>query len=408
MSKIPKDLPEWYIFALAFLSGYLLFYVVAIVQRPFLVASDGPFQWFLRRHVPVIGNHFWPTWWCIESRAQTLLARIIRTRLLPDVSYRREILSLADGGRVALDWLEPPNSSQESPIVVILPGLLGDSQAEYVKSLALTIGSMGLKAVVFNYRGLAGVALETARLYCASSYEDLSDVLNHVGRVNPGVKIIAAGISMGGIILGNYLVRKTDESRSILTAAFMISLPWNMHKGLESIERPILNRTLNRHLAAGLCRLVSRHGVLWGEQFSWNMEEVVVSKSIRDFDVRFTSKHFGFVDLDSYYAYATLHDKLHWIQVPTLCLSAADDPFQPLEAIPIAEAASSSHVAIVLTARGGHIGFLEGFWPFRKDQFMSRLFCQFARSILFTADEEFCDTSRLMMKHYRMIAKRNY
>lgn len=55
------------------------------------------------------------------------------------------------------------------------------------------------------------------------------------------------------------------------------------------------------------------------------------SKTIKEFDAHFTSKHFGYEDVDSYYQAATLHNKLHQITVPLLCLSAADDPFQPLD-----------------------------------------------------------------------------
>lgn len=54
------------------------------------------------------------------------------------------------------------------------------------------------------------------------------------------------------------------------------------------------------------------------------------SQTIREFDSNFTARHFGYKNVEEYYSSASLHDKLHLIQVPTLCLSAADDPFQPL------------------------------------------------------------------------------
>lgn len=57
----------------------------------------------------------------------------------------------------------------------------------------------------------------------------------------------------------------------------------------------------------------------------------VQSKTIREFDSRFTAVQFGFRDVEEYYRTACLHDKLHLVRVPLLCLSAADDPFQPLQ-----------------------------------------------------------------------------
>ena len=42
-----------------------------------------------------------------------------------------------------------------------------------------------------------------------------------------------------------------------------------------------------------------------------------------------TVKMFGYRDVDHYYSDANLIEKMHRIKVPTLCLSASDDPFSP-------------------------------------------------------------------------------
>lgn len=38
---------------------------------------------------------------------------------------------------------------------------------------------------------------------------------------------------------------------------------------------------------------------------------------------------FGYPTWQDYYRDACLHDKVHALEVPVLCLSAADDPFSP-------------------------------------------------------------------------------
>lgn len=120
------------------------------------------------------------------------------------------MLRLKDGGEVALDWLVN-GCAVDAPIIIILPGLTGESQAEYIKCLVSQASQMGIKCVVFNNRGLGGMILKTPRLYCAANCEDLSEVVNHVHNKHPGVKKGATGISMGGLILGETFPRKSKE-----------------------------------------------------------------------------------------------------------------------------------------------------------------------------------------------------
>lgn len=49
--------------------------------------------------------------------------------------------------------------------------------------------------------------------------------------------------------------------------------------------------------------------------------------TIREFDTEYTIKMFNYTNVYRYYEDATLSNKLHLINVPCLCLSAADDPF---------------------------------------------------------------------------------
>lgn len=88
---------------------------------------------------------------------------------------------------------------------------------------------------------------------------------------------------------------------------------------------------LNSHLAGALCNTVKKYDILFKDEYEWKMDKVLQSKTIKEFDSHFTSIHFGYGNVANYYKQATLHNKLHKIKVPTLCLSAADDPFQPLD-----------------------------------------------------------------------------
>ncbi|XP_053988616.1 phospholipase ABHD3 [Hylaeus volcanicus] len=378
------DIPTVYYGALMGF-GFCVYYLFEVVKTPMLVCANGPFRSFLEEHVPLVRNKFWPTLWCFESRAQTILASLLRSRILPQIHYRREILTLSDGGEVALDWAEE-GSSATSPIVIILPGLTGASQAEYIKCLVSSAKKVGIRCVIFNNRGLGGVELKTQRMYCAANSDDLSEVIEHVKKLNPQVPLGATGISMGGLILGNYLAQQGVMASSKLRGCFLISVPWNVFAATKNTEENYFNLMMNKYLAGTLRKNIERlHYATEPGFFDIDIDTILKSQTVREFDSHFTVKQFGYRDVEEYYSNATLHDKLHLIDVPLLCLSAADDPFQPVQAIPLKEISETKKVAVVVTSRGGHIGFLEGVWPVKEEQYMGKLFSQFFNA-LFTTD----------------------
>jgi hypothetical protein len=59
------------------------------LQLPILACSNGKFKDFLLANVPILQEKYWPTLWCFESRAQTVLASLLRSRLLPNIKYQR-------------------------------------------------------------------------------------------------------------------------------------------------------------------------------------------------------------------------------------------------------------------------------------------------------------------------------
>ena len=136
------------------------------------------------------------------------------------LNFSREYVLTPDGGQISLDWYDPEgddlecnskkkcrstvHSSYNQPIAIFLPGLTGCSQAEYIKTMVPIAHRIGYRVVTINYRGLGNTRLLTPRLYCAANHEDLQTALYHIRASNPESKIVATGVSMGGIILGKF------------------------------------------------------------------------------------------------------------------------------------------------------------------------------------------------------------
>lgn len=148
------------------------------------------------------------------------------------------------------------------------------------------------------------------------------------------------------------------------------------------MELPGLNSLLNRHLAHTLWLTVEPHLDKFAEfAEKVNFDEVKKSTTIKQFDERFTSKMFGFQSVDHYYDEANLINKIHNIKVPTLCVSAADDMFQPQDALPLKIPEENENLAFLVTARGGHIGFMEGVFPLLPF-FSERLYEQYLLAMI--------------------------
>jgi len=344
------------VFSLAF----FVYYYKQVVKKPRFICNNRKFKEFLLQNCrQIIEKPVWVTFWAYGTHAQTILANVIRSRL-QKLHYRREIIKMPDGGETALDWYESSNQdkAENSPIVILMPGLTGDSNTEYITSLVPIAESCGLKTCVMINRGRGGLQLKTPRLYCASNCEDAEFVLNHLKNNHPDSKLIAVGISLGGIVLGRYLALSGDKA--VVDAAMLISVCYDFFAGCQSLETNRLNLALNKHLSRSLKTILNDQRPVLELNKKLDYEAIQRCKTLREFDEEFTCKMWNYDTVEDYYRDASLKDRLQLIKRPVLCLNAEDDMFQPIDSLPIEEFEKSPNLALLLTSRGGHIGGATG------------------------------------------------
>ncbi|KAK2901394.1 hypothetical protein Q8A67_009509 [Cirrhinus molitorella] len=364
---------------LGFSAAYACYYLISVAKKPILISGGQKFHEFLRDKCPVVSETYYPTFWCWESRVQTLLRPFVTAK--PWVKYRNELIRAPDGGQISLDWFDNDDSASHPdqstrPTVLLLPGLTGTSRESYILHMVQQSRDLGYRCVVFNNRGVSGEKLLTPRTYCAANTEDLEVVIGHVQRTIDKAPLMAAGVSMGGMMLANYLGRKGSDVR--LKGVVVFSAGWDVFECTASLEKPLDRFLFNSYLTSCLQASVDRHRTILEKKY--DIDHVMKAKTIREFDERFTSIMFGYPSNDDYYRDASPIHKIKSVQVPMLCLNAADDVFSPNHAIPVEAVKQNPNVALLITCHGGHIGFLEGLWP-RQSTYMDRVFRQFTRAV---------------------------
>ncbi|KAK8773585.1 hypothetical protein V5799_011884 [Amblyomma americanum] len=299
-------------------------------------------------------------------------------RRLPEVSYRREYLSLPDGGRLALDWL---NEDAQGAVLLVLPGLCGDSQAYYLRSFVPLAESLGCPLVVMNGRGRGGLPLSTHRITHIPSVGDLTEVVDTVRRRYPNRSLVAVGYSLGGLLIGLYLAKFGEQAR--IDAALAISTPFHLATAKRNLEQWWnTNYGVLLYMASNLVEHLKENEDVLRTTNVVNADAVLSCWTLGQFDKAYTAPVFGFSSPEELYEACSLKGKLSRVQRPMVFLMAGDDVFSSMHTFPSDEIINSRWLAAVVTPSGGHLGFVDGWLLPRPPFYSERFAAAYVRELL--------------------------
>jgi predicted alpha/beta-fold hydrolase len=333
--------------------------------------------------------------------------------------YQREILHLSDNGNVALDWVVGDDrediritlSKNNKPIVILLHGIVGDSQSEYLYHFARELLDHGYQPVVMVARGCGGLSLTSPSLFAGSIPFDLYDVIHHIQEEyinnrslsssqlseidnssnntsnNTNRKIFAIGYSLGAASLFHYVsLCHNRRENAGLTAAFCISPPWCFHRTV--IKPSLIGYLWSSFIALPLKLHYLSHATslitMSTEYKTISLWDLFKVKNVGEFDSlafhtyhkmdkhsipllemeEYTTSTSGKVirtnrrydSVEDYYHNTSPMRMVHEVACPTLVVSAEDDPVCPHEFCPSTEY-FHENLVVVKTKYGGHLGF---------------------------------------------------
>lgn len=92
------------------------------------------------------------------------------------------------------------------------------------------------------------------------------------------------------------------------------------------------------------------------------IDESLKAKSVREFDHHAVVPVHGYDDVDHYYRDSSALHTSHSICIPTLAISAEDDPVCDHEGCPTKDEELGTGLVVAKTRTGGHVAFIEGLW----------------------------------------------
>jgi predicted alpha/beta-fold hydrolase len=299
---------------------------------------------------------FRPAWWLPGAHLQTLGARGLRSKSAPPVTRHR--LELPDGDFVDLDFFgadTSPNSSA-SPLVLLLHGLEGSARSGYVLELSRCLREVGIDSAGLNFRSCSGELNRLPRMYHSGETHDLEFTLNWLRDRAPERRLGAVGISLGGNALLKFLGTARSDAQRLIGAAVAISIPFDLSAGATELER-VRGKLYSSYLLRKLrSKLRAKRTMM---PSSVDMPQALAARTFREFDGRVTAPLHGFDDAEDYYRQSSSARYLADIDLPTLLIHAADDPFLPETFVPRAAVSENRQLIGAFPERGGHIGFVE-------------------------------------------------
>ena len=253
--------------------------------------------------------------------------------------------------------------------LLIVHGLEGSSESQYVIGTGSKAWSAGMNVVRMNMRSCGGTEQLGPTLYNSGMSADVGLVAKTLIEQDGLPRLAFAGFSMGGNMVLKLLGEWGDQPPPQVKAAVGISPAMDLAASADALHDGG-NRFYEMKFLWSLRRRIQRKAALYPGHFETRYLRGV--RSLRVFDDQITARYCGFLDAQDYYTRAACTRVLDRIAVPTLVLYANDDPFIRVLPSTREKLMRNPHITYVETESGGHCAFLaeangyDGRWAERQ------------------------------------------
>jgi predicted alpha/beta-fold hydrolase len=289
-----------------------------------------------------------------------------RPRVFPRLPAPEAVyFDTADDARVLAHCHWQPERTS-APALLLLHGLEGSSSAHYMRGIADKAWAAGFNVVRLNQRNCGGTEALSRGLYHSGLTDDPLFVLRHLSDDLGIAQVVVAGYSLGGNLTLKLAGDAGDTPPPALKAVCAVSPTMDLALCVDALERRpnvLYQWNFMRNLR-GRMRLKAR---LFPDVY--DPRKLAGVWTVRRFDDVFTAPLSGFGTAERYYREACSYRVIDRIRIPTLIVSARNDPFVPPEQFERPMVTGNPAIHVLLTDDGGHCAFVgepegddDGYW----------------------------------------------
>jgi uncharacterized protein len=277
-----------------------------------------------------------------------------KPRRFPGLAPVDRYFDVAPGVRV-LGHCHWQRERARHPALLALHGLEGSSSAHYMRGLAQKAFAAGFNVVLLNQRNCGGTEELSETLYHSGLTGDAVHVLRELTEIDGIDRIAVAGYSLGGNLALKLAGDYGADAPAHLRAVCAVSPILEVGICVRALERR-QNFIYQWNFVRGLKRRMRRKEHTHPGRFP--LERLGDVRTVRQFDEYFTAPHFGFAGADDYYHKVSATRVIDRIRIPTMIITAEDDPFVPVEPFRDPRLTSNPNIRLIITRHGGHCGFI--------------------------------------------------
>ncbi len=242
-----------------------------------------------------------------------------------------------------------------SPTVILVHGLEGSSDSRYMRGIAAKAYRSGFNVIRMNQRTCGGTEHLSPTLYNSGLSGDYRAIVRELAERDGLERIWLVGYSMGGNLVLK-VAGELGQTEPALAGVAAVCPNIDPTVCARALEEP-RNWIYHRHFLTRLkSRLRRKAALLPGK---WDLSGLDQIATISEFDDRYTAPDGGYRDGADYYDRAGARHVINSITVPTLIITAQDDPFIPYSMFTIPSIQRHPHIRLKTPRYGGHCQFFQ-------------------------------------------------